>query len=185
LSAFLGFLSRIHHQDSLDSDSDPAPQRAIMNEHSKLLRFLGDTPSAIFINTLSVVSSIFTIWGFIETRDDMIEMKKMKEEEEANASDQTEQLEELNQKLEGIRSGITDEIENLTHSFKQLICRFDAVHAKRHSVSQECLKFIRSLNKPTLSNADPSEAKHPHYKSNYIEKTNSLSTHWNQQVNNG
>ena len=178
-------MGRIHQQHSLDSDSDPAPQRAIMNEHSKLLRFLGDTPSAIFINTLSVVSSIFTIWGFIETRDDMIEMKKMKEEEEANASDQTEQLEELNQKLEGIRSGITDEIENLTHSFKQLICRFDAVHAKRHSVSQECLKFIRSLNKPTLSNADPSEAKHPHYKSNYIEKTNSLSTHWNQQVNNG
>lgn len=112
-------------------------------------------------------------------------MKKMKEEEEANESDQTEQLEELNQKLEGIRSGIKDEIENLSHFFKQLICRFDAVHAKSHSVSQECLKVIRSLNKPTLSNADPSEAKHPHYKSNYIEKTNFLSTHWNQHVNNG
>lgn len=117
----------------------------------------------------------------------MIEMKKMKKEEETDESDQTEQLEELNQKMEGIHSGITKEIENLAHFLKQLMCRFDVVHAKSKSISQDCVKFIRllkPLKQPTLNNAVPIEAKHhPHYKTNLIEKTNSLSIYGNQHVN--
>ena len=113
---------------------------------------------------------------------EMKKMKKMKEEEETNESDRTELLEELNQKLEGLHSGITDEMENLKFFFKQLICRFDAVHAKSKSISKECLQFIRPLKKSTQNNAVEIEAKHPHYKNNNIDKTSTLSTYGDQQV---
>ncbi len=165
-------LEKIH---TIDNDSDLSASKHQAKRNNKLLRFLGDTPSTIFINTLSVVSSIFTIWGFIETRDDMIEMKKMKkmkEEEETNESNQIELLEELNGKLGGLHSGIEQEMENLKNSFNQLICRFDAVHAKSKSISKECLKFIRPIKKPMRNDAETPEVKISQYKSNYDEKRN-------------
>lgn len=176
------FLEKIH---PLDSNSDPVPKQAI-NKHNKSLRFLGDTPTTIFINVLSIVSNIMTVWGFIETREDAIEkkkMKKLKEEEETSEYDQTEVLEELNRKLEGIHSGITEEMEHMKRSFKQLTCRFDAVHAKSKSISQECLKFIRPLNQPTHNKAIPLEAELPHYKINHVQKTNFLSSYEDHRVN--
>jgi len=172
-------LEKIH---PLDNDSDPALKEAI-SKPNKLLRFLGDTPTTIFINILSIVSNIMTVWGFIETRDDAIEKKKMKEEEETSEYDQTELLEELNRKLEGLTSGISEEMENMRSSFKQLNCRFDAVHAKSKTISQECLKFIRPLNQPTHNQAITLEAELPHYRINYVEKTNSLSSYGDQHVN--
>ncbi|KZS21326.1 Uncharacterized protein APZ42_011261 [Daphnia magna] len=107
------------------------------------LRFLGDTPSAIFINVLSVVSSIFTIWSFIETRDDIKEVTEMEGFMETNESEKMELLEKLIQKLDRLHSRVAQEMANVRHSLKQLICRFDAVHAKTKGIDQDCLQFIR------------------------------------------
>jgi hypothetical protein len=155
-------LGKIKHH-GIDNNFGPSSKQDLHED--QLPRFLGDipTPRTIFLNTLSVVSSIFTIWGFIETRDEIKEMKKLQEQEETNESNQAELLKELNHKLEGVNSGITDEMKNVKKNLNQLICRFDAVHAKTKGINQECLKFIRLLlNKSTGNNVVTLKAKHPH-----------------------
>ncbi|KAI9564149.1 hypothetical protein GHT06_007887 [Daphnia sinensis] len=134
---------KVHHLYTED-ELEPVTKENVSVRRK--LRFLGDTPSAIFINVLSVVSSIFTIWSFIETRDVIKAAKTMEDLEETSESEKTELLEELIQKLDVLHSGVAQEMASVRHSLKQLICRFDAVHAKSKGINQDCWQFIRPHN---------------------------------------
>ncbi|KAK4019527.1 hypothetical protein OUZ56_001542 [Daphnia magna] len=163
-----GFSEKVHRLYT-ENELDPVTKENV-NVRRKL-RFLGDTPSAIFINVLSVVSSIFTIWSFIETRDDIKEVTEMEGFMETNESEKMELLEKLIQKLDRLHSRVAQEMANVRHSLKQLICRFDAVHAKNKGIDQDCLQFIRPYSQVSAKLS----AKHSRYKTNPVDESNMLS----------
>lgn len=129
-------------------------------------RFLGETPGSILINILSILSGIFTIWGWVEGRK--IKYEKGKE----NETD--ELLEEWNSQLENLNS----RMEDFRSSMKQLVCRFDFVHSKTKTVSRECSQFIHHDPKQhhhSRTNVVTPPAKLPyHFKRNNVEKKSTL-----------
>lgn len=102
------------------------------------LRIFSSSPVTTFVNLVSVVSGLFTIWSWIEARDD----QKKKEEE----PDTSELVEEWNSQLESLSSRLSD----VKQSLKQVTCRFDAVFLKsKNLISQECLQFIKPYHSST------------------------------------
>ncbi len=128
------------------------------------LGILGSTPIAAFVNLITIVSGIFTIYSFIETRND----KKEKEE-----SDSKEISVEWKPHLEDLSS----RMEKNRKSIKEVICRLDAVHAKNKNISPDCLPFIRPVNQAHLATTDFTLSKlyhHNNKKKSRTNKTNSL-----------
>lgn len=121
------------------------------------LRILSNSPVTTFVNLVTVVSGLFTIWSWIETRDD-----QKKKEEEPGIS---EIAEEWNSQLENLNTRLND----VKLSLKQVTCRFDAVYLKTKSlISQECLQYI----KPYQVSASATTSTKPNYR-NLIVKSRS------------
>lgn len=105
------------------------------------LRIWSSSPVTTFVNLATFVFGFFTIWIWIETRDD----QKKKEKE----PDISELVEEWNSQLENINSQLND----VKQSLKQITCRFDAIYFKTKNLSSECLQFIRSYQTLTSATA--------------------------------
>lgn len=97
----------------------------------------------------------------------------MKDNMETNESEKMELLEELIHKLDGIHSGVQQEMASVRRSLRQLICRFDAVHAKTKDINQACLQFIRPYNQVSSKLS----VKNFHRKTNPSDKSNTLSNY--------
>ncbi|XP_057371111.1 uncharacterized protein LOC130692057 [Daphnia carinata] len=120
------------------------------------LRFLGEKSGQLMMRTLSIVSALFTIWIFAETRN-----KK-------NEKHVDEFLEDLNLQLENLNF----RMEDVKNSLLQLTCRFDVVHARNKGTSRECLQFPQERKQV----AAPILAKPSYFIANsHIKKKSSLS----------
>lgn len=96
------------------------------------LRVLSNNPVTTFVNLVTVVSGLFTIWSWIETRDD----QKKKDQE----PDTSELVEDLDSQITNLSSQLND----VKLTLKQMSCRFDVVYLKDKSlIGQECLRFIK------------------------------------------
>ena len=129
----------------LDEDLHPevnsSNQEMISTKSDKkrllFLGILGSTPISAFINLVSLVSGFFTIYGWIETRDDQ------KEQKEAEKPETGGMVEEWNAHLEDLNLKMDD----TKRSLKEVICRLDTVHANRKSINQDCLQFIQPVQR--------------------------------------
>lgn len=128
-------------------------------------RSLGNNPVVtVLTRSLSIVSAIFTIWIFAETRDKPANEKQVT----------SEQFEDLN----GYMEYLNVQMEDVQRSLMQLTCLFDTFHAqsKNKPVSRECLQFIQK-NRQAGTYYATVLAKPSHFiTNNHIENKNSLST---------
>ena len=59
------------HTNEIEGSSPPNSEiKKLDITTNSQVRFLGDTPIAVFINVLTIVTSFFVIWDFIESRED-------------------------------------------------------------------------------------------------------------------
>lgn len=91
---------------------------------------------AFFINFVSVVSGILTIYGFIETRE---------KPEDEDDTDPAELFEELGTYIEELKS----DISFIKQAVLELTCRHEAAHNRRNPVSKDCAEYL--LNLPEMS----------------------------------
>lgn len=99
--------------------------------------FLGEKPGEVLMSSLSVVSALFTIWIFAETRN-----KQNGKIFDGLVEDIVLQLENLNFRMEEIKN-----------SQLQLICLFNVVQAQTRNkgVSRECLQFSKERQQVAAS----------------------------------
>lgn len=105
---------------------------------------------------LSIVSALFTIWIFAETRD-----KKNEKHVDEFLEDLSLQLENLNFRMEDVKN-----------SLLQLTCLFNVVQTRNKGTSRECLQIFQERKQV----AAPISAK-PSYSiaNSHIKKKSSLS----------
>lgn len=102
------------------------------------LRIWSNSPVTTFMNLATLVFGFFTIWIWIETRDDQ---KKKKEE-----IDISDLVEEWGWQFENLNLQLND----LKQSLQQVTCGFDAVYiGTKSSISQDCLQFIKPYQAST------------------------------------
>lgn len=87
---------------------------------------------SFFINFISVVSGILTVYGFIETRD------KPEDEED---DDPSELFEELGTYIEDLGK----EVRLVKDAILELTCRHELAHSKRAMISKDCFKYLQNL----------------------------------------
>ena len=102
-------------------------------------------PIAVFINVLTIVTSIFVIWDFIESRED----KKL--------PDNGELLDEWDSHLGGINS----QLEDAKLTLKQLTCRLETIQSSNKAVSPECRQFINQYKTTSTSSANSDANSYP------------------------
>lgn len=113
---------------------------------------MGDTPGAIFVNVISIVSGILTIWGWIETREKF--------------SDQPD-TDQLIEEWTYLLNDLSFQTKDIKLSIKQLNCRLDFIHSKSKTISRECLQFIQHHQPNTGAITKPPK-KNPAEKNTYL-----------------
>ena len=115
------------HTNEIEGSSPPNSEiKKLDITTNSQVRFLGDTPIAVFINVLTIVTSIFVIWDFIESREDN------------KLPDNGELLDEWDSHLGGINS----QLEDAKLTLKQLTCRLETIQSSNKAVSPECRQLI-------------------------------------------
>lgn len=111
-------------------------------------RFLGNTPSAAFVNVISILGAFFAIWSWAERRDD----KKKSKDYELDIND-------LVDEWHGYQNYLKFTIEDMKDIQKQLVCRLDAIYSKSKIISTDCLPYIKPHQPPSAVNKVSSPSK--------------------------
>ena len=116
----------------------------IGNGDEKFL-FQDNTIGSAINSFISFTANVFSIWSWIETRDDQKD-KKEPSSSEIVVEELGEQIQDLNSLME----------HKLKEAVQQVTCRLDAIYLKGNTIRPECLQFIKP-NRIESASAKPAE----------------------------
>lgn len=122
-------------QEEIASESKSAD---IIHNETRFFLYKSEVAQSV-VDTLSVVSGMFSIWLWAENRGKLHELNKGELRDEWSS-----ELESLNSRL-----------ENFVYCVKLLICRLDSVHTdgKNSLIGRDCDYTLRQQNNYSINNA--------------------------------